>query len=49
MVRFEDRISGAGELVPKLAKYKGKPDAVVVGLPRGGMITANYLSEKLNG
>ena len=48
MVRFEDRISGAGELVPKLAKYKGKPDAVVVGLPRGGMITANYLSEKLN-
>jgi len=46
MARFEDRISAAGELLPGLQKYTDS-NAVVVGLPRGGVVTASFLAKKL--
>jgi len=45
VARFEDRISAAGELLSRIKNYAGT-NAVVVGLPRGGMITAAFLAEK---
>lgn len=47
MARFGDRIDGAEQLLPKLHRFKGTSDAIVVGLPRGGVITASHIAEKL--
>ena len=33
--------------MPRLGEYMGNSDAVVIGLPRGGMVTAALLAEKL--
>ena len=45
---FIDRMDAAQQLVPLLARYSNSPDAVVLGLPRGGMILAEYVAKKLN-
>ncbi len=45
---FIDRIDAARQLVPLLARYRNSPDAVILGLPRGGMILADYVAKELN-
>src|SRR5436190_20042780 len=35
-VRFEDRREGGRRLAEQLGRYAGRPDVVVLGLPRGG-------------
>jgi predicted phosphoribosyltransferase len=45
---FENREEAGVKLSEKLSKFKDRKDVVVVGLTRGGVITAKSLSEKLN-
>jgi len=45
---FKDRQEGGQELVPKLEKYRGNAKAILLGLPRGGMVTAFELSKALD-
>ncbi len=45
---FIDRMDAAQQLVPLLARYNNSPDAVVLGLPRGGMILADYVAKELH-
>lgn len=44
---FTDRKDAAIQLAKALEKYKGK-DAVVLGIPRGGAVTAYYVATHLN-
>ena len=47
MTRFKDRVDGGKQLAEKLLKYKKHPDAIVLGLPRGGVITAFEVAKVL--
>lgn len=47
MEGFIDREDGAKKLLPKLRKFQNAGDAVVVGLPRGGMVTASVIAGQL--
>lgn len=47
MVRFKDRAEGGRELADALKEYAGA-DGVVFGLPRGGVITAREVAERLS-
>ena len=44
---FIDRLDAARQLIPLLSKYKNDHGAVVLGLPRGGMILADYVAKEL--
>jgi predicted phosphoribosyltransferase len=46
-MKFQDRKDGGKQLIPKLEKYKGMTDVVLLGLPRGGVVTAYEISKKL--
>lgn len=48
MPRFKDRRDGAAQLLPKLKKFEKNPNALVLGLPRGGMVTASEIAKGLN-
>lgn len=48
MIRFKDRADGGRKLVPQLEKYKNNKDAIVIGLPRGGVVTAYEVAKELN-
>jgi putative phosphoribosyl transferase len=37
---FKDRVEAGKLLAQQLLQYKDKPDAIVLGLPRGGVVTA---------
>jgi len=37
---FHDRVDAARQLAEKLARFHGAPDAVVLGIPRGGVVVA---------
>ena len=45
--RFANRAEGGRRLAPKLSQYRRKPDTVVVGVPRGGVITAAAVAAEL--
>lgn len=45
---FIDRDDAARKLLPLLVDYKDNTNAVVLGLPRGGMIVAKYVADALN-
>ena len=45
---FENRTVAGRELAKALARYKGKANTIVVGLPRGGVITAAMVAEDLD-
>lgn len=45
---FEDREDAGLRLCPKLKKFLNKKDCVVVGLTRGGIVTAKKVSSLLN-
>lgn len=45
---FRDRIDAGYKLSLLLAKYKNKPDVVVLALPRGGVILGYEIAKELN-
>ncbi len=46
--RFDDRAQAGRLLAEKLLEYAGRPDAVVLGLPRGGIPVAYEVARRLN-
>jgi len=48
MIRFKDRIDGGKKLAVLLASYKNDPNVIVIGLPRGGVVTAYQVAHALN-
>lgn len=44
---FKDRRDAGKKLVPKLSQYKGRTDVVVLGLARGGVVTASEVAAGL--
>lgn len=45
---FADRREAGERLVPELDKYRNDPNAVVIGLPRGGVVTAFEVAKGLH-
>lgn len=45
---FKDRKDAGKQLIPPLIKYKDQKDAIVLGLARGGMVTAFEVAAGLN-
>ena len=45
---FKDRQEAGYKLISKLQKYKNKADVIVLGLPRGGIVTAFEIAKGLN-
>jgi len=45
---FNDRIHAGTELSGALASYSGDPDAVVLGIPRGGTVVADVVARNLD-
>lgn len=44
---FKDRSDAGNQLVPLLRSYKGKENVIVLGLARGGVVTANEIAKAL--
>ena len=44
---FADREEGGRRLAERLRQYKGKSDVIVIGLPRGGVVTAAVIAQEL--
>lgn len=44
---FEDRVDAGVKLAELLEKYQGQ-EAVILGLPRGGVVVAKVIADKLN-
>ena len=44
---FKDRTDGGRQLAKKLMKYAGQDDVIVIGLPRGGVVTAAEVAKEL--
>lgn len=47
MFRFRDREEAGQHLAERLPQYANAPDAVVLGLPRGGVVVASEVARKL--
>jgi len=45
---FKDRIDAGKQLAQRLLAYKDKPNVVVLGLTRGGVVPAFYVAQALN-
>lgn len=45
---FTNRTEGGKELAKVLSPYRRKPNTIVVGLPRGGVVTAAAIAEELD-
>ncbi|HEY2811660.1 MAG TPA: phosphoribosyltransferase [Rhabdochlamydiaceae bacterium] len=45
---FKDRKDAGRQLVPHLLKYKGQTDVIVLGLARGGVVTASEVADALH-
>lgn len=44
---FRDRQDAARKLLPKLESYRGRPDVVVIALPRGGVVLGRIVADAL--
>ena len=47
-MRFHDRIDAGEQLAERLTKYAGRSDAIVLGLPRGGVPVAAEIARRLH-
>jgi putative phosphoribosyl transferase len=47
MFRFKNRVHAGQYLAERLEQYAGVSDAVVLGIPRGGVLVAHEIAEKL--
>ncbi len=47
MFRYQDRVQAGKYLAERLQQYANDPDAVVLGLPRGGVVVAFEVARKL--
>ena len=45
---FKDRYDAGIQLASKLEKYKQDPNVIVFAIPRGGVIVAEVICDKLN-
>lgn len=45
---FNDRLSAGKQLARRLSHYRGDVNAVVLGLPRGGIVTAYAIAKELH-
>lgn len=45
---FADRAEGGHRLAEALKHYRGKPDAIVIALPRGGVVTGAAIADDLD-
>lgn len=45
---FKDRVQAGQKLAEKLEEFKNKKEALILALPRGGVITAFEVAKKLN-
>lgn len=45
---FKDRQDAAEQLIPKLEKYKGNKDAIILAIPRGALEMGAFLRDKLD-
>ena len=45
---YKDRRDAGRQLAGRLSHYRGKPDAIVLGLPRGGVAVADEIATALN-
>jgi predicted phosphoribosyltransferase len=45
---FKDRQDAGQKLIQKLEKFKNSQETIVLGLPRGGVVTAFEISKELN-
>ena len=48
MMLFRDRVDAGHQLAQQLIDYKGKPETIVLGLPRGGVVTAYEVAQVLD-
>lgn len=46
-MQFKDRHEAGGKLADALQEYKGAPDTLVLGLPRGGVVIADEVARAL--
>lgn len=47
-MQFKDRREAGKQLVPSLSHYKGRPDTIVLGLARGGVVVAYEIAKGLS-
>lgn len=47
-MQFKDRTDAGLKLAKKLQQFKGKTDTIVLGLPRGGVVTAYAIAKNLD-
>ena len=45
---FRDRLDAGERLAAALQRYRALPKAVVLGIPRGGVVVANSIARELN-
>lgn len=48
MTIFKNRIEAGQKLASKLESFRGKKDVLILGLPRGGVVTANVIAKALD-
>lgn len=48
MKQFRNRIDAGEQLAKALASFSNKPNTLVIGLPRGGVVVADVVAKKLN-
>ncbi len=48
MMMFKNRVDAGEKLVERLKEYKGRGGAVVVGIPRGGVVVASIIAKALD-
>ena len=48
MIIFKNRKEAGKLLAKKLITYKNQPECIVIGLPRGGVVTAYEIAQELN-
>lgn len=47
MVRFSSRVDAGKKLAHHLSQFKNKPNTIVLGLPRGGVVVAAQVAQEL--